>query len=92
MAEAARAEPRKPSTLRKLAQRRLALFGLVLMVIFIGGALFAPWLAPHDPNEQFFDGLTIEGARLRPEASSGSAPTFWDAISSRGFFTARGPR
>lgn len=66
MAEAARAEPRKPSTLRKLAQRRLALIGLVLMVIFIGGALFAPWLAPHDPNEQFFDGLTIEGAPLAP--------------------------
>lgn len=66
MAEAGRAARRKPSTLRKLAGRRLALLGLVLMVVFVGGAILAPWIAPHDPNEQFFEGLTIEGAPLPP--------------------------
>ena len=26
--------------------------GVVLCVIVVAGALFAPWLAPFDPNEQ----------------------------------------
>ena len=40
------------------------------------GAIFAPWLTPYDPDEQFFDGLTLEGAPLPPNAhSTGSAPT-----------------
>ena len=29
-------------------------------------AVFAPWLTPHDPNEQYFEGLTLEGAPLAP--------------------------
>jgi peptide/nickel transport system permease protein len=45
---------------------RLALFGLCLIVIFIVAALLAPLLAPYDPAEQFFDGLTLEGAPLPP--------------------------
>ena len=34
-------------------------------------ALLAPWLTGYDPNEQFFDGLTLEGAPLPPNA------TYW---------------
>jgi ABC-type dipeptide/oligopeptide/nickel transport systems, permease components len=30
--------------------------------------LGAPWLAPYDPSQQFFDGLTLEGAPLPPSA------------------------
>ena len=30
------------------------------------GAIFAPWLVAYDPNEQMFDGLTLEGAPLPP--------------------------
>src|SRR5690606_9898468 len=30
------------------------------------GAVFAPWIAPFDPNDQMFDGLTIEGAPMPP--------------------------
>ena len=60
---------RKTSPLRKLLQRPLALVGFVVMLIFIAGAVFAPWLAPYDPNEQFFEGLTIEGAPMPPGAS-----------------------
>src|SRR5690554_3334097 len=29
-------------------------------------SVFASWIAPFDPHEQFFDGLTIEGAPLPP--------------------------
>lgn len=60
-----------PSVLRQLARRKLALLGLLITVICVGGAVFAKWLAPFDPYEQFFDGLTIEGAPLPPNE------TFW---------------
>ena len=36
---------------RRLARRRGAMVGLVVVVLFIGAALFAPWLAPFDPIE-----------------------------------------
>lgn len=60
-----------PSVLRQLARRKLALLGLLITVICVGGAVFAKWLAPFNPYEQFFDGLTIEGAPLPPNE------TFW---------------
>jgi peptide/nickel transport system permease protein len=60
-----------PSVLRQLARRKLALLGLLITVICLGGAVFAKWLAPFNPYEQFFDGLTIEGAPLPPNE------TFW---------------
>ena len=34
---------------RKLLQRRPAVVGMVIVLIFIVLALFAPWIAPHDP-------------------------------------------
>ena len=34
---------------KRLRRRRGALVGLVVVVMFIGVALFAPWLAPQDP-------------------------------------------
>jgi peptide/nickel transport system permease protein len=58
-----------PSVLRQLARRKLALLGLLIIIICVGGAIFAKWLAPFDPYEQFFDGLTIEGAPLPPNAA-----------------------
>jgi len=36
---------------RKLRRRRSAMIGLVVVALFIGAALFAPWLAPFDPIE-----------------------------------------
>ncbi len=57
-----------PSVWRRLAERKLAVFGLLIMLICILGAVLAPWLSPFDPNEQHFDGLTIEGAPLPPGA------------------------
>jgi peptide/nickel transport system permease protein len=54
--------------LKRFAANRIALFGLVLIAVIVGAALFAPWLAPYPPNKQFFEGLTLEGAPLPPNA------------------------
>ncbi|MDF1610250.1 ABC transporter permease [Hoeflea sp. YIM 152468] len=59
------------SVWRKLAQRKLAVLGLVIMLICILGASLAPWITPFDPSAQHFDGLTIEGAPLPP------GPVYW---------------
>ncbi|RWC59972.1 MAG: ABC transporter permease [Mesorhizobium sp.] len=53
---------------RRLVRRRLALLGLVIVAIVVAGAVLAPWLTGYDPNEQMFDGLTIEGSPLPPDA------------------------
>jgi peptide/nickel transport system permease protein len=53
---------------RRLVKRRLALLGLVIVAIVVAGAVLAPWLTGYDPNEQMFDGLTIEGSPLPPDA------------------------
>lgn len=46
---------------RRLRRDRLAMFGAALVGLLIIVALFAPALAPHDPSEQFRDGLTLDG-------------------------------
>lgn len=61
-------DPRPQSAFRRLLQRKLALFGMVLILIVVAGAVFAPWIAPYAPQEQHFDGLTLEGAPLPPDA------------------------
>jgi peptide/nickel transport system permease protein len=69
MADLSAMAPLKPrSALRRLADRKLALFGMVLIVLVIAAAVFAPWIAPYPPEEQLFDGLTLEGAPLPPDA------------------------
>ena len=52
--------------LRRLARRKAAMLGLALILIVTAGAVFAPWIAPYAPQEQMFDGLTIEGAPMPP--------------------------
>lgn len=47
---------------------QLALVGLVVIIIFIAAAVLAPAIAPYDPSEQFFDGLTLEGSPLAPNS------------------------
>jgi peptide/nickel transport system permease protein len=37
--------------LRRFLQHKLAMFGLVVVVIFVVAALLAPWIAPFDPLE-----------------------------------------
>lgn len=52
--------------MRRLMDRKLAVFGMVLIAIVVAGAVFAPWIAPFAPDQQNFDGLTIEGAPMAP--------------------------
>ena len=46
---------------RRLRQDRVAMAGMALAALIVLIALFAPLLAPHDPAEQFRDGLTPGG-------------------------------
>ena len=60
-------EPVPPrSVASRLLGRPLAAFGLLVIALVVIAALFADWVAPYDPGEQFFEGLTIEGAPLPP--------------------------
>ncbi|MBN9257118.1 MULTISPECIES: ABC transporter permease [unclassified Mesorhizobium] len=61
------AKPR-PGVWKRLLKRPLAVAGLVIIAIVVIGAILAPWLTGYDPNEQMFDGLTIEGSPLPPNA------------------------
>jgi peptide/nickel transport system permease protein len=45
---------------------KLALVGLVVVAILLAVGVLAPIIAPYDPTEQFFDGLTLEGSPLPP--------------------------
>lgn len=47
---------------------QLALGSLVVIAIFIAAAVLAPAIAPYNPSEQFFDGLTLEGSPLAPNS------------------------
>ena len=52
--------------LARLLRRPMAMLGLTLVVLIVGAAILAPWIAPYDPFEQHFDGLTDFGEPLRP--------------------------
>lgn len=54
------------STVAQLMRRPFALFGLIVIALAVLTAILAPVVAPFAPNEQFFDGLTLEGAPLAP--------------------------
>ena len=59
---------RRAGVWRRLVKRPLALLGLIIVAIVLAGAILAPWLTGYDPNEQMFDGLTLEGSPLPPNA------------------------
>lgn len=60
---------------RRLRRDRVAMFGAVLVGLLIMVALFAPLLAPHDPAEQFRDGLTPDGQPVPSTLFSGKGGT-----------------
>jgi len=45
---------------------RVALVAALVVGVVSLAAIFAPMVAPYDPSEQFFEGLTLEGAPLPP--------------------------
>ncbi len=56
----------QPGVFGRLVRRRLALLGLIIIMVTVVAAVLARWIAPFAPEEQFFDGLTLEGAPLPP--------------------------
>src|SRR5215211_6642172 len=52
----------------RLSRRPAAVFGVVVILVVVIAAISAPLVAPYPPNEQLFDGLTLEGAPLPPNA------------------------
>lgn len=52
--------------LKYFLKNKLALVGLVAIVIFCTSAVLAPVITPYAPDNQFFEGLTLEGAPLPP--------------------------
>jgi peptide/nickel transport system permease protein len=57
---------------------RLAIAGLMVICVLVTVAFAASLIAPYDPNEQFFDGLTLEGSPLPP------SPRFWFGTDTNG--------
>jgi dipeptide transport system permease protein len=55
----------------KLTTNPIALAGLIVLIVLITGAVFAPLIVTHDPNEQYTDVLL--------------APPFWNEESKPGF-------
>ncbi len=52
---------------RRFKKDKVALAGAAVIAAISLAAVFAPLIVPHDPFEQFFEGLTIEGAPLPPD-------------------------
>jgi peptide/nickel transport system permease protein len=57
---------------RRLKRDRTAMLGAVLVLLITLAALFAPILAPHDPADQFRDGLTPGGQPIPSTLLQGS--------------------
>jgi peptide/nickel transport system permease protein len=55
-----------PFWLRRFLRQPAGILGFVGVVAVIIVSVLAPFLAPHDPSQQFFDGLTLEGDPLPP--------------------------
>jgi peptide/nickel transport system permease protein len=51
---------------RSLLRQPTAVFGLMIVVAVVMLAVAAPLIAPFNPDEQMFDGLTLEGAPMPP--------------------------
>jgi peptide/nickel transport system permease protein len=57
------------STLKTLLRRPSVAISLLFIAAVVLLAIFAPWVAPFDPSEQFIEGLSLEGAPLPPDAT-----------------------
>ena len=55
-------------TFKRLLKRKIALFSFAVIILLVASAIFAPLLAPYDPNQQFEQGLTLQGSPLAPNS------------------------
>ncbi len=54
---------------RRLRRNRAALLGAAIVIVLVLAAIFAPLLAPHDPNQPFDSGLTLDGTPAPPSST-----------------------
>jgi len=54
--------------LAEIARRPASLIATVVILLVVATAMAAPWIAPFSPDDQPFDGLSVEGAPLPPGA------------------------
>jgi peptide/nickel transport system permease protein len=62
---------------RRFRRDKFAMVGLAAIIIIILLAVFAPWIAPHDPLTQYDDGITMQGM---PVGSSAKFPLGTDTL------------
>lgn len=56
------------SNFKRLLKRNVVIFSLIVIAIIVLSAIFAPLIAPNDPNTQFKEGLTLQGSPVPPNA------------------------
>jgi len=61
---------------RRLRRDRPAMLGVVLVSLIVLAAALAPLLSPHDPAEQFRDGLTLQGEPMPSTLLTGGGLRF----------------
>ena len=61
---------------RRLRRDRAAMFGAALVMVIVLVAILAPVLSPHDPTEQFRDGLTPDGQPMPSTLLTTGDPRF----------------
>lgn len=54
------------TTFRRILRRKSALLSLTFITLITLAAIIAPLISPFNPNEQFKDGLTLQGAPIAP--------------------------
>jgi peptide/nickel transport system permease protein len=62
---------------RRFRRDKFAMAGLAAIIVIILLAVFAPWIAPHNPLTQFDDGITMQGM---PVGSSAKFPLGTDTL------------
>ena len=67
-----------PRAFQRFRKNRGALTGAALVALVTAMAIFGPWLAPREPNEQFASGLGTLGIPRAPDS------TFWLGADSLG--------
>jgi peptide/nickel transport system permease protein len=62
---------------RRFRRDKFAMVGLAAIIVIILLAVFAPWIAPHDPLTQYDKGITMQGM---PVGSSAMFPLGTDTL------------
>ncbi len=63
------------SALKQLTRNKAAMAGLMVIILFIFMAVFAPYIAPHDPYEQ-----NLEKLCSRPAGNIPWEQMTWDVV------------